>query len=161
MGHYSKGFSVKSVSPDKRPGYSQHGAYKPCGMSNDQRPQVLPQSSIATQSNRLIYRQIGLYMSTSHGQNPQNKSISFDITPLVPPSVNHLVTLLEPADPRHLAARCGSIHVDDQIIFSHEHLQTADDVAAWEEKQCMTETTGVGGIKTCKNGTYTVPTDGL
>lgn len=42
-----------------------------------------------------------------------------------PPSVNHLVTFLEPADPWHLTPRSGSVHVDDQVIFSHEHLQAA------------------------------------
>ena len=41
------------------------------------------------------------------------------------PSVNHLVTLLEPADPGHLTPRSGTVHVDDQVIFSNEHLQTA------------------------------------
>lgn len=44
------------------------------------------------------------------------------------PSVNHLVALFEPADPRHLAPRGGSIHVDNQIVFSHQHLQTAHHV---------------------------------
>lgn len=41
------------------------------------------------------------------------------------PSVDHLVTFLKPADPRHLTPRSGSVHVDDQVIFSHEHLETA------------------------------------
>lgn len=51
---------------------------------------------------------------------------------LVSPSVNHLVTLLQPADPRHLTARSGSIHVDDQVIFSHKHLQTAYNIPIWK-----------------------------
>lgn len=46
----------------------------------------------------------------------------------VPPPVDHLVTFLEPADPGHLTPGCCSVHVDDQIIFSHEHLQTAHHV---------------------------------
>lgn len=48
---------------------------------------------------------------------------------LLPP-VNHLVAFLQPADPGHLAPRSGSIHVDDQVIFSHEHLQAANHIPA-------------------------------
>lgn len=47
-----------------------------------------------------------------------------------PPSVNHLVTFLEPADPRHLTPRSGPVHVDDQVIFGHKHLQAAHHIAA-------------------------------
>lgn len=41
--------AASTILPDKGPGYGQHSANKPRGMSNDQRPQVLPQSAIITQ----------------------------------------------------------------------------------------------------------------
>ena len=49
------------------------------------------------------------------------------------PSVDHLVALLQPADPWHLAAGRSSIHVDDEIVFSHKHLQTAHHIPAEED----------------------------
>lgn len=46
------------------------------------------------------------------------------------PSVNHLVAFFQPADSRHLTPRGGSIHVNDQVVFSHQHLKTADHISA-------------------------------
>lgn len=46
------------------------------------------------------------------------------------PSVNHLVAFFQPADSRHLTPRGGSIHINDQVIFGHQHLETADHISA-------------------------------
>lgn len=41
------------ILPDKGPGYGQDSAYEPCGMSDDQRLQVLPQSAITVKHKTL------------------------------------------------------------------------------------------------------------
>lgn len=39
------------------------------------------------------------------------------------PPVNHLIALFEPTDTRHLATWRSSVHVDDHVVLSHQHLQ--------------------------------------
>lgn len=53
------------------------------------------------------------------------KSICIKVITISIPSVDHLIALLEPANAGHLAPRRSSIHVYDQVILCHQHLQTA------------------------------------
>lgn len=46
------------------------------------------------------------------------------------PPVNHVVTLLQPAEAGHPPSGCGAIQIHDHVILSHEQLQAADDVPA-------------------------------
>lgn len=53
------------------------------------------------------------------------KLICIKVFTLSIPSVDHLIALLEPANAGHLVPRCSSVHVYDQVILRHQHLQTA------------------------------------
>lgn len=44
------------------------------------------------------------------------------------PPVDHLVTLLQPADARHPPPGGGTIQVHDHVILRHQEFQTADDI---------------------------------
>lgn len=53
------------------------------------------------------------------------KSIYIKVSTIFVPSVDHLIALLEPANAGHLTPWRSSIHVYDQVILRHQHLQTA------------------------------------
>lgn len=118
-------------------------------MSDNQRLQVLPQSAITTQMTSLY--QLAGSGKCLHGKM---RCTFFFFSP----SVNHLVTFLEPADPRHLTARSGSIHVDDQVIFSHKHLQAAHHIPAEGTRQVLgtvlrKDVKLITWTQTCRGGT--------
>lgn len=46
------------------------------------------------------------------------------------PPVNHVVTLLQPAEARHPPSGCGAIQIHDHVVLGNKQLQAADDVPA-------------------------------
>lgn len=50
------------------------------------------------------------------------------LSPAHSPPIDHLVTLLQPADARHPPPGGGTIQVHDHVILRHQEFQTADDI---------------------------------